>query len=96
MTDEACWAKTVAAQTKESATRLQVESFFILFSLAVRLSVRTVSEGPRTLGNSDPFHVSRDGPHLSIIHRYEYCSAVTIAVCLLTAPLPWPPSVFSK
>ena len=32
----------------------------------------------------------------SIIHRYAYCSAVTCAVCLFTAPLPWPPSVFSK
>src|SRR5689334_2882997 len=34
--------------------------------------------------------------YLSIIQRYEYCSAVTRAVCLLTAPAPWPPSVFSK
>ena len=32
----------------------------------------------------------------SIIQRYAYSSAVTCAVCLFTAPLPWPPSVFSK
>jgi hypothetical protein len=27
-------------------------------------------------------------PHFSIIQRYAYCSAVTSAVCLLTAPAP--------
>src|SRR5262249_49782717 len=34
--------------------------------------------------------------YFSIIQRYAYCSAETRAVSLLTAPLPWPPSVFSK
>ena len=34
--------------------------------------------------------------YFSIIQRYAYWSAATRAVCLLTAPLPCPPSVFSK
>jgi len=38
----------------------------------------------------------REAGYPSIIQRYAYWSAVTCAVSLLTAPLPWPPSVFSK